>query len=100
MIEGLVFPVTELVAISILTESLVQVLKGVSSKELSVQGKQVLSMAMAVLFCTLLKVGVFTDVPQTTVWFGYVLAGIIASRGSNFIHDLVGSIGAISTKKN
>lgn len=99
MIESLVFPVTELATVAVLTEGFVQILKGVSTKPLSEQGKQIVSMAVSVMLCVLLHVSIFTNMSQSGIVLGSVLAGVISSRGSNFIHDLINGVNAITQKK-
>lgn len=99
MIESLTFPVAELATIAVLTEGFVQVIKGVSKKQLTEQGKQIISMAISVIFCVTLHVSIFTNMSEPNIIFGCVLAGIISSRGSNFIHDLISGVNAVTQKK-
>lgn len=99
MMESLVFPAAELATVAVLTEGFVQILKGVITKPLSEQGKQLVSMVISIMFCVLLQVSIFKDMSNLGIVLGSVLAGIISSRGSNFIHDLINGVSAITQKK-
>ena len=99
MIESLTFPVAELATIAVLTEGFVEIIKGVTTKQLTEQGKQIISMAISVICCTALHVSIFTNTSELGIIFGCILAGIISSRGSNFIHDLIDGVNAVTRKK-
>lgn len=80
------------IAIAILVEALVQVLKGFAPDGATSPGWlwPVSSCVLGVMVCVLAKVdalallGVALSVP----YVGCVLTGVLVSRGSSFVHDL------------
>lgn len=96
--ENLSLPITELLTVSLLTECFVQIAKGIATQKLSEQGKQIVAMLISITLCMLLQISIFVDMPLYGILLGNILAGIIASRGSNFIHDLISGVNAIRLK--
>lgn len=89
--EGLVMPIEALLIICILTEAVVQIVKSALPRELSVTGINIIAMVVAILLCLALHVSIFTG-ETWIVYIGSVLAGLMASRGSNFTHDICEAI--------
>ena len=98
--ETIVLPIKELLILGVLIEAVIQVVKPLLPSKLSENGILFLSMALGVIFALTLKVSIFANVGNEVVYAGSVIAGMIASRGSNFIHDFVSAMADIgkSTK--
>ncbi len=56
------------------------------------------SIILGVLLCVTAKVDFFklVDVPLSYDIIGYILSGILVSRGSNFIHDFLSAVEKIN----
>ena len=55
---------------------------------------QLIAMAVAVLLCFASGADMFSvlDVEFSAPWIGVLLTGIFASRGSNYVNDMIGKI--------
>ena len=55
---------------------------------------QLIAMAVAVLLCFAAGADMFAvlDVEFSAPWIGVLLTGIFASRGSNYVNDMIGKI--------
>lgn len=90
--ESIVLPIKELLLLGILIEAVVQVVKPLMPQKLSEKGVQAISMALGIAFAIMLKISIFTGLEQSVMIVGSVCVGLIASRGSNFIHDFITSM--------
>ena len=77
-----------IVAMGILTESLITYFKEIKSKPV-LMGSIAVGIALSFLF----KVRLFEFLGMNTnLYADIILTGIIASRGSNYIYDIVGKL--------
>ena len=97
--ELLNFPLSEVLVVSILTETFVNAIKTMVPFEFKSQGKEMLAAIISIVLCLLLQVGIFPHGSLVVYYLGCVLAGVISSRGSNFIHDFMSKINAIKSTK-
>ncbi|MBO8168654.1 MAG: hypothetical protein H0Z35_05630 [Thermoanaerobacteraceae bacterium] len=83
-LEGLIF-------LALVVEFLTTVFKRLVSD----RNSQLVSMAIGILLCITYRLGIFAAVGLETPYpiIDYVLSGIIVSRGSNAIYDLIGRKG-------
>lgn len=96
VIESLIYPVASLLGIAVLTEATVEMVKTLVPKPITDSAKRVIAMLLAVIFSAVLNVSLFDD--GNAYYIGVILAGMIASRGSNYIHSL-SKILEVFTKK-
>jgi hypothetical protein len=80
---------TQLVIIAILVESIWENLKMIYKKQ-KLNINMIGSLILAILVCILAKIDIFSivGINLEIPIIGYVLTGIICSRGANFINDL------------
>lgn len=80
---------TQLVIIAILVESIWENLKMIYKKQ-KLNINMIGSLVLAILVCILAKIDIFSivGIELEISIIGYVLTGIICSRGANFINDL------------
>lgn len=90
--------ITKLIVLALLVESIWQTVKMIVQKgkpNLNVIGALFVGILMSVLVqANILDLLEFN---QVIPYVGYVLTGILISRGSNFIHDLIDKIGKTKT---
>lgn len=96
--QTIALPLTELLVISLFTETLVEVIKAVSPKKISENGINIFSLFIGIGLAIILHVSIFTEVPQDVVLCGSVICGAIASRGSNFVHSFMDAMYKVSKK--
>ena len=92
--------IQDLLVVCILTESIVQIVKtsfSIDKRQLSKTGINLFSILVAILLCCILDVSIFVGT-YIDVLAGTFLAGLITSRGSNFVHNVVDSIMKLSNK--
>jgi hypothetical protein len=79
----------QLVIIAILVESIWENLKMIYKKQ-KLNINMIGSLILAILVCILAKIDIFSivGINLEIPIIGYVLTGIICSRGANFINDL------------
>lgn len=94
--ETMILPVTEMLVIGLLTETIVEVIKNLTPKRFSDRGLQFISLLVSVSLCLMLNVSVFINVPAAVIIVGSVICGMIASRGSNFVHSTIDAMASIS----
>lgn len=80
----------QLIIIAILIEAIWENLKMVYDKE-KINVNMIGSLILAMLVCVLARINIFEIVGISLIFpvVGYVLAGVIYSRGANFINDLL-----------
>lgn len=94
--ETIVLPIKELLLLGVLIEAVVQVIKPLMPQKLSEKGIQLISMALGMAFAIMLNISIFVGLEQSAMLVGSVCVGLIASRGSNFIHDFISSMKGIA----
>lgn len=79
---------TALITIAIATESLTELIKAMVPFELQSKHKQLIALVLAMGMAFAFNVTVFAG---TGAWVmaGTLMAGLIASRGSNFTHEFI-----------
>lgn len=89
---------------SILVEALVEygktIITAVGNKEYKTAGTQLTAIVLAVLLCFSVSADIFTalGINFAIPGLGTLLTGIFASRGSNYVSDIVKKIQSITTK--
>ena len=80
---------TRLIIIAILVEAIWENLKMLYDKD-KININMIGSLTLGMLVCILARINVFdiVGIGLTIPFFGYVLTGIIVSRGANFVNDL------------
>lgn len=81
---------SQLAVLAFLVEALLQTIKPLYDKTKGWNRSALLSIGIGVLVCLLTGADLFKQVglPIMLPFVGPVLTGIIASRGSNFLHDV------------
>lgn len=84
--------ITTLIIIAILVEAIWENIKTIWEDGLNVN--RIGALVLAILICTLASVNIFDllGINLTYNIVGYILTGIIVSRGANFVNDLFGRI--------
>lgn len=79
----------QLIIIAILVESIWENLKMVYDKQ-KINVNMIGSLLLSIIVCVLAQINIFEIVGISLIYpvVGYVLTGIICSRGANFINDL------------
>ena len=99
-IQGLIYPIASLLGVSALTEAMVEMVKSfMPNTELSTNGKRILALVVSIIISFGLNVSIF-QVDGPTYFIGILLAGLISSRGSNYIHDLAKILAGVAALKN
>lgn len=80
----------QLVIIAILVEAVWENLKMVYDKQ-KINVNMIGSLLLSIIVCVLSKINIFEIVGISLIYpvVGYMLTGIICSRGANFINDLL-----------
>jgi len=88
-----------IVLLAIIVEQITTVLKGGFPK---IRGSfaQGVSMVVGILLCLTTRMGVLQELSIPTIFpvVDYVLTGLLLSRGSNFLHDLIQHMGKYRKK--
>ena len=85
--------ITQIIIISLLIEAIWENLKMIwQNGKISVD--KIGALIMSIIVCVLVNADIFNLIGLTisVPYIGSVLTGIITSRGSNFIHDLINKI--------
>ena len=80
----------QLALVAFLIESLVQTFKPLHDKDTGWNKDAVIALIVGILVCVVTNVDLFNAVglPIAVPYVGAALTGILASRGSNFVHDI------------
>ncbi|GAB4490893.1 MAG: hypothetical protein OHK0031_14160 [Anaerolineales bacterium] len=80
----------QLAIVAFLVEAIIQTIKPVYDKEKGWNKSALFSLAVGILVCLFTGVDLFKELGFSgqIPYLGSVLTGIIASRGSNFVHDI------------
>jgi hypothetical protein len=81
---------THLALVAFLVEAIIQTIKPVYDKEKGWDRSALLSLGVGILVCLVTGVDLFKELGFgiSIPYVGSALTGIIASRGSNFVHDI------------
>ncbi len=81
----------QLAVTAFLVETLLQTIKPLYDKEKGWHNDQVFAIILGILVCLGTGVDVFAlvGIPMQIPYLGMVLTGILASRGSNIMHDII-----------
>ena len=92
-----------LIALGLLTEAVVETLKFIWDEKKRVFSWSALcAVAVGVAIAVASRTSLFTLLgiaPNMAPWLGYIVTGILISRGSNFLHDLWKRINAYGARK-
>lgn len=79
-----------LVLLAVVVEQVVTILKG-AFPNIRDSYSQIAAMAIGIILCVSAQMGVLTElkVPVVYPFVDYVVTGLLISRGSNLIHDLL-----------
>lgn len=80
-----------LLTVCILTEAFVEAVKVCIPKPLTSVAKNIFATIIGIVLCCILKVSLFQGDILVT-YTGCIFAGVICSRGSNFLHELYNTI--------
>lgn len=97
--DFMVYPILHMVGLSVLGEASVEVIKDTSPKALSKSGKKMLSLAICVILAFALEVSVIEGGSTFANYTGMLLAGIISSRGSTYVHDMANMLEGSAKKR-
>ena len=91
--KGLVLIMAIAVLVEAMVEYLKSILKMITEKQYKVAFIQMFTIAIGILFAYLFKLDLFSALDITVNQVaGMILTGIIISRGSNYVNDLVSKI--------
>jgi hypothetical protein len=81
---------THLALVAFLVEALIQTLKPLYDKDKGWNADKVVSIIVGIVVCLVTNVDLFAELGfvVSVPLLGSVLTGVIASRGSNFVHDV------------
>lgn len=81
-----------LLMVSFLTESVVEIIKDILPKNVWNKTKKYIPVVVAIFFATGYKIDFFSmlDMEFSIPYTGYILSGLIASRGANYVHNFLG----------
>ena len=84
----------QILVVATIIEALVQVLKPVYDREKGWNRDLILALFISMLVCALTKADVvaYLGMPFSVPYVGSIMTGVLVSRGTNFIHDLLTSI--------
>lgn len=88
-----------IIVVALLIEAIVETIKPIYDKEKGWNRDALIALAVSVVVCVLTGADAFLAVgaPLVVPFAGSVLTGILASRGANFIHDLLKKVGAVAS---
>jgi len=96
-LQNFVFPITSLLSLAAVTEAIVEIIKTAVPVNFSDNGKTVLALAVSVALAFVFNVSLIS-VSGPTYFVGVLLAGLVSSRGSNYIHSLANVLGGLGKK--
>ena len=82
---------THLALVAFLVEALIQTIKPIYDKQKGgLNIDKLVSIIVGILVCVAARVDLFAELGLVVEvpYLGFVLTGVIASRGSNFVHDI------------
>lgn len=85
--------VVSLVLVGFLTETAVEIVKTYFFRTKASQNYVFLvSLVVAMVLCFALQVSLFEPTDQVAYYIGIVICGLVASRGSNYVHNFLGNV--------
>lgn len=81
---------THLALVAFLVEALLQTIKPIYDKETGWNMDKIVSIIVGIVVCLVTNVDLFAELGfvVSVPFLGSILTGVIASRGSNFVHDI------------
>lgn len=73
--------------IAFLVETIVEIIKQQVPKVMTEQSTMLISTLLGVILSILFQVGLFDTTEPGLKWVGLVIVGLVASRGSNYVHN-------------
>lgn len=94
--------IAPLVMLAVLSEAITEQIKSALPAELSAQVIRLVSLGVGLVLAFVLQVSLFAQSTGAANVVGMVLAGLVCSRGSNYVHDFFGMFGEMgnSTEQN
>lgn len=84
----------KILAVAFITEAIWETLKMLKQpKGINIDNLGTMILGIVVAFAAGVDIFEFAEIPLRIPYLGYILTGLLLSRGSNFIHDILGSIG-------
>ena len=77
-----------LTLLAVLCEAVTEAVKDLLPAEPKPQAKRAISLAIGVTLAAVLRISLFAGATGAPYVAGVILAGLLCSRGSNYIHDL------------
>lgn len=96
-ISTIIYPVAALTGLAVLGEATTEIVKTVIPAKLSENGTKVLALGVSLGLAATLDVSILSNATPVTHYVGVFLAGLVASRGSNYVHTLGSMIDAVKT---
>lgn len=87
--------VVTLTLLAVLCEAVTEAIKDLLPVEPKPQAKRAISLAIGVTLAAVLQISLFAGANGALYVAGIILAGLLCSRGSNYIHDLFGTIAKV-----
>lgn len=86
----------DIILLALFTEAIWETLKLIKTKD-KINYDRIGATAVGILIAIAANVDIFSYLgrPLTIKYLGAILTGILISRGSNFIHDLLGSVSSM-----
>ncbi|WP_027307745.1 MULTISPECIES: hypothetical protein [Caloramator] len=86
----------DIIMLALFTEAIWETLKLIKTKD-KINYDRIGATAVGILIAIAANVDIFSYLgrPLTIKYLGAILTGILISRGSNFIHDLLGSVSSM-----
>lgn len=81
---------THLALVAFLVEALIQTIKPIYDKQTGWNMDKIVSIVIGIVVCLVTNVDLFAELGFVVAvpYLGSILTGVIASRGSNFVHDI------------
>lgn len=81
-----------LVLVGFLTETVVEISKNFFGAKSSKTYITIVSLLTAMILCFALQVSLFESTDAVPYYIGIVICGLVASRGSNYVHNFLGEM--------
>lgn len=89
MVETILQSTALLVVVAMLTEALTEIVKVMVPAKLRKQATYVLSITIGIILAIVLEVNLFGLDDVAGKYAGMIVAGILASRGANYVHGFL-----------
>lgn len=86
--------IAPLIMLAVLAEAVTEQVKDVLPN-LTPQGKRLVSLIVGLVLAAMLRISLFADATGSVQVVGILLAGLLCSRGANYVHDIVGAFGKV-----